>query len=55
MKMACILAAAFLLDCLLGDPHWLPHPICLIGKRVPRIFLKNGQVVGRLNYIMPER
>ena len=34
MKMACILAAAFLLDCLLGDPHWLPHPICLIGKLI---------------------
>ena len=34
MKMACILAAAFLLDCLLGDPRWLPHPICLIGKLI---------------------
>lgn len=32
--MACILAAAFLLDCLLGDPRWLPHPICLIGKLI---------------------
>jgi alanine racemase len=29
--------------------------ICLIGKRVPRIFLSGGRVVGRLNYIMPER
>ena len=34
MKMACILATAFLLDCLLGDPRWLPHPICLIGKLI---------------------
>ena len=34
MKIACILAAAFLLDCLLGDPRWLPHPICLIGKLI---------------------
>ena len=34
MKMACILAAAFLLDCLLGDPRWLPHPICLMGKLI---------------------
>ena len=34
MKMACILAAAFLLDCLLGDPRWLPHPICLLGKLI---------------------
>lgn len=32
--MACILAAAFLLDCLLGDPRWLPHPICLMGKLI---------------------
>lgn len=29
--------------------------ICLIGKRVPRIFLSGGQTVGRLNYIVPER
>ena len=29
--------------------------ICLIGKRVPRIFLSRGQTVGKLNYIMPER
>ena len=25
--------------------------ICLIGKRVPRIYYKDGQIVGRLNYI----
>ena len=36
-----------------GTIHY--ETICLIGKRVPRIFLKNGQVAGRLNYIMPER
>lgn len=34
MKIACILAAAFLLDCLLGDPVGWPHPICLIGKLI---------------------
>ena len=29
--------------------------ICLIGKRVPRIFLSGGHVIGKLNYIVPER
>lgn len=27
----------FLLDLLLGDPHWLPHPVCLIGGIVNRL------------------
>ncbi len=26
--------AGFLLDLLLGDPHWLPHPVRLIGKLI---------------------
>lgn len=34
MKMIVILAAAFILDLIIGDPHWLPHPICLIGKAI---------------------
>lgn len=28
--------------------------VCLVGKRVPRVYLKNKQVVGQLNYIAPE-
>ena len=28
--------------------------VCLIGKRVPRIFLNGNEAVGRLNYITPE-
>ena len=27
-----VLAAAYLLDCLAGDPQWFPHPVRLIGK-----------------------
>lgn len=26
--------------------------ICLIGKRVPRVYYKNGNIVGKLNYIV---
>ena len=26
--------------------------VCAVGKRVPRLFLRNGQVVGQLNYII---
>lgn len=29
-ELACIFAA-FILDCLIGDPQWLPHPVRLIG------------------------
>lgn len=28
--------------------------VCLVGKRVPRIYLKGGKQVGQLNYICPE-
>jgi len=28
--------------------------VCLIGKRVPRIFYKNGEEIGYLNYIIPQ-
>ena len=29
---ATLLIAAFLLDLAIGDPHWLPHPVVLMGK-----------------------
>jgi len=29
--------------------------VCLIGKRVPRIYYKNGVETGHFNYIAPER
>ena len=28
------LAAGFLLDLIFGDPRWLYHPVCLIGKLI---------------------
>ncbi len=28
------IAAGFVLDLIFGDPHWLPHPICLIGNLI---------------------
>lgn len=33
MTLAAI-TAGFILDFLFGDPHWLPHPICLIGNLI---------------------
>lgn len=27
-----VIAAAYVADCLLGDPEWLPHPVRLMGK-----------------------
>lgn len=37
---------------LAGTIHY--ESICLIGKRVPRIFQSGGRRVGQLNYIVPE-
>lgn len=34
MRYLLIIGIAFILDLLFGDPYWLPHPICLIGKMV---------------------
>ena len=31
-----IVIAAYLLDCLLGDPAWLPHPVVLFGKMISK-------------------
>ena len=28
------LAAGFILDLIFGDPRWLYHPVCLIGKLI---------------------
>jgi adenosylcobinamide-phosphate synthase len=30
------LAAGFILDLIFGDPHWMPHPICLIGNMISK-------------------
>ncbi len=38
MRYHCIaFAAGALLDLLLGDPHWLPHPVRLIGGLIERL------------------
>lgn len=34
MKIIYIIALAFVLDLIFGDPRWLPHPICLIGNAI---------------------
>ena len=31
-----IVIVAYLLDCLLGDPVWLPHPVVLFGKMISK-------------------
>ena len=33
LHLAAIIAG-FILDLICGDPHWLPHPICLIGNLI---------------------
>lgn len=34
MEIVVMIAIAFVLDLILGDPHSLPHPICLIGNLI---------------------
>ena len=36
LHLAAIIAG-FILDLIFGDPHWLPHPICLIGNLIGSI------------------
>lgn len=52
---AAALAAGFIIDAFLGDPHSIPHPVCFIGKLISvsekiirRIFPKNkaGELAG---------
>ena len=34
MKLLAAVFLGFLLDLLLGDPHWMPHPVVFIGKLI---------------------
>lgn len=34
MELVLAVGLAFILDMIFGDPYWLPHPICLIGKLI---------------------
>ena len=37
MKIAALAAAGFLLDLLLGDPEWFPHPVVMMGRVIVRL------------------
>ena len=34
MAVTCAVMLGFALDALLGDPKWLPHPVCAVGKLI---------------------
>ena len=34
MEIALAVLVGFLLDLLLGDPRWMPHPVVLMGKAI---------------------
>ena len=34
MYLTCAVFAGFVLDWILGDPKWLPHPICAVGRLI---------------------
>jgi adenosylcobinamide-phosphate synthase len=37
IELLALVGAALLLDLLLGDPHWLPHPVVGIGRVIARL------------------
>ena len=37
MTLICILVLSVLLDLLLGDPAWMPHPVVFMGKGISRL------------------
>ena len=37
LEFAVVAAASLLLDALLGDPVWMPHPVVLMGKCIERL------------------
>jgi adenosylcobinamide-phosphate synthase len=51
------LAVGFVLDLIFGDPHWMPHPVCLIGYMISKVETvirralpktENGELAGGL-------
>lgn len=34
MSVTCAVLLGFALDALLGDPRWIPHPVCAVGKLI---------------------
>ena len=37
MKILALTAAGFLLDLMLGDPEWFPHPVVMMGRVIVRL------------------
>ena len=47
----CVIASAYLLDILFGDPQWLPHPVRMIGSLINKLEktiypLRNKKIAG---------
>ncbi|MDK2810569.1 MAG: adenosylcobinamide-phosphate synthase [Petroclostridium sp.] len=42
--MVYYISIAYIIDLIIGDPHWLPHPICFIGNLIGKTekFLRNA-------------
>ena len=56
--MIIVIAAAFFVDMVIGDPYWLPHPICFIGWLIHRCeMLIRGftEKVNGIKKVMAER
>lgn len=58
MSVELQIVLAFVLDALIGDPRWLPHPVKLIGwlairtENVCRAFILNEKVAGAISVII---
>lgn len=47
MMLLFAIIAGFILDLLIGDPRWLPHPICLIGNLISFLEKLLRSIVGK--------
>ena len=47
MLIAAAILCGFLLDALLGDPAWLPHPVVLMGKAISALEKTAAQLVSQ--------
>ena len=59
MWSLCALILGFCLDLIVGDPHWMPHPIVFIGKLIDltekamrKLFPKTVRILSGRNHVV---
>ncbi|KAF0092485.1 MAG: adenosylcobinamide-phosphate synthase [Fusobacteria bacterium] len=45
MRISIIIICAFIIDIVVGDPNWLPHPISFIGNMISKVEVKIRKLI----------